>query len=109
MVQRSSNCSRISVVPSTDALSMTITSLFGYFCSRTDSRHLRMKRPLLYVTIVTDTQSVANISMSFLFYRGTALYLKAFSAQVCSLATQYPEQRRIPCTRSRRVLLSYIF
>src|SRR5574338_663569 len=55
--QRSSNCSRMSRVPSVELLSTTMISRSGPFCCRTDCRHRLMYRPLLYVTIVTVTRS----------------------------------------------------
>src|SRR5271169_3060074 len=57
----------MSTVPSVDALSITITSRLGYFCSSTDSRQRRINRPLLKVTIVTATKSLE--AMKFLGIR----------------------------------------
>src|ERR1019366_3100079 len=47
----------MSMVPSVEALSTTMTSLNGYLWESTDSRQRLMKRPLSYVTIVTETKS----------------------------------------------------
>src|ERR1035441_10116479 len=47
----------MSMVPSVDALSTTTISLRRYRWASTDSRQRLMKRPLLNVTIVTETKS----------------------------------------------------
>src|SRR5689334_23176375 len=62
MLQRLSNCSRMSSVPSVDALSTTTISLSGYFWASTDSRQRLINRPLLYVTIVTETRSLCAMN-----------------------------------------------
>src|ERR1035438_6293681 len=51
----------MSMVPSVEALSTTMTSLRGYFWASTDSRQRLMNRPLSNVTIVTETKSLCAI------------------------------------------------
>src|SRR5580658_3829472 len=52
----------MSTVPSVEALSITTTSRWGYFCFSTDSKQRLMNLPLLYVTSVTVTESCKAIS-----------------------------------------------
>src|ERR1039458_4914610 len=52
----------MSMVPSVEALSTTMTSLRGYFWASTDSRQRLMNRPLSYVTIVTETKSLCAMN-----------------------------------------------
>src|SRR5580704_18445822 len=72
--QRSSKGSRMSMVPSEELLSMTIISLSGYFWSSTDSRQRLMKRPLLYVTMVTETKSLRDMYAKFFSSRRNRFY-----------------------------------
>src|ERR1035438_660517 len=61
----------MSMVPSVEALSTTMTSLRGYFWASTDSRQRLMNRPLSNVTIVTETKSLCamnkNLSVRALY------------------------------------------
>jgi len=52
------------MVPSVEALSTTMTSLSGYRWDSTDSRQRLMKRPLSYVTIVTETRSFCAMNQN---------------------------------------------
>src|ERR1035438_8134933 len=52
----------MSMVPSVEALSTTMTSLRGYFWASTDSRQRLMNRPLSNVTIVTETKSLCAMN-----------------------------------------------
>src|SRR5664280_2525895 len=54
----------MSMVPSVEALSTTMTSLSGYLWDSTDSRQRLMNRPLSYVTIVTETKSFCAMNQN---------------------------------------------
>src|SRR5580700_5048713 len=69
----------MSMVPSVEALSTTMTSFSRYFCWSTDSRQRLMKRPLLYVTTVTETKSFCAMNKNL---RGRAFCTSTFTLRL---------------------------
>src|SRR5665811_1048287 len=88
----------MSMVPSVEALSTTMTSLSGYLWESTDSRQRLMNRPLSYVTIVTETKSFCAMNQhqrgrSFL----SPLYPRDWGRTKQQAATGHPHDFPVRC------------